>query len=87
MASHMGMVDWMSPVVRNWLLRTLGPRPQGDDVQWAEYRPPEWLDRLLANDVSRTRELGEVSTQRAQVMPHRRGLEERSGRVAGSDRW
>ncbi|MFH1113243.1 MAG: TlpA disulfide reductase family protein [Pseudomonadota bacterium] len=88
-ASHTGMVDWTSPVVRNWLLRALGPRPRGDGVQTAEYRPPEWLNRLLASDVNPNRRLEGVPTRRAQLMTPRSGLvsEERSGRVADSNRW
>jgi thiol-disulfide isomerase/thioredoxin len=88
-ATHVGMVDWTSPAVRNWLLGVLGPRPAADAVHRAEYRLPEWLDRLLAHNVSQTHDLGAPRARRALLMPRREGLvsEKRSGLVAGPDRW
>ncbi len=88
-ATHMGMVDWTSPVVKRWLLRVLGPRPSMNDLQRPEYQLPEWLDRLLVNDVGRSSTHGRNPARRAQLMPHRRDFvsDERSGLVAGPNRW
>jgi len=89
LATHMGMVDWTSPAVRNWLLRVLGPAPATRAAHGTEYQLPEWLDRLLVHKMSQNRTLGEPPERRALLMPRREGLvsEKRSGLVAGPDRW
>ncbi|MDQ7785758.1 MAG: TlpA disulfide reductase family protein [Desulfomonilaceae bacterium] len=88
-AAHMGLADWTSPDVKEWLLRVLGPRPVARDIQWADYQLPEWLDRLLARHVTGSRSFGNDPLPRAGFTPRPGGLdsEEKPGRKTGPDRW
>lgn len=71
-ASHMGMVNWTKPSVRNWLLELLGPDRAERPGQAEEYVLPDWIDRLLTNDVYSGRMLQQGPHREAHLAPSRR---------------
>jgi peroxiredoxin len=50
-AAHLGMVEWTIPLVQNWLLRLLGSPSVTTSVGKPEYALPDWIDRLLTNNM------------------------------------
>jgi peroxiredoxin len=48
-ASHMGMVEWTQPAVRNWVATLAGPSRPEPASTTDEYVLPEWLNRLLSS--------------------------------------
>lgn len=89
-ATHMGMVEWTNPSVSSWLGGLLGPRPPVDSPVRANHALPEWIDRLLAYNISgtrddRSRKLGAGSS----LSTLEQGLLQnyQAGPGGGPDRW
>jgi peroxiredoxin len=60
-ASHLGMAEWNSPRIREWVMslaRSGGPAAKVDDKgSETEAQVPKWVDRLLSNAVAVSRQL------------------------------
>ena len=66
-ASHLGLVDWSTPSVKQWIAGLVGPGEQRRPAGPQEYQLPGWLDGILSRPVDK--DYGAV--RRAQAAPLR----------------
>ncbi|MBM3303418.1 MAG: redoxin domain-containing protein, partial [Deltaproteobacteria bacterium] len=70
-ASHLGMVEWTNPPVLSWLLGLLRAPNARQSVETAEYALPDWIDRLLSNNVVDQDALSGTAIRRANLAPRK----------------
>lgn len=68
-AGHVGMAQWASPSVRNWISGLAGTERPDNTVAPDQYQLPLWIDRLLSAAPHETPSLGVTNGRRAQVGP------------------
>jgi len=66
-ATHLGMVDWTKPTIRQWIAGLMGPAGGAVPAVDENYELPGWLDGLLGGSRLRTTGLGAVPMRRAQA--------------------
>jgi peroxiredoxin len=68
-AAHMGMAEWATPPVRNWIASLMGTETPGSHVAPREYELPLWIDRLLSGSTIGIPTSGPITERRAQAAP------------------
>jgi len=66
-ASHLGLVDWSAPSVKQWIVGIAGPAEQQSPASRQEYQLPGWLDNILGRPVG----MDSGTVRRAQAAPLR----------------
>jgi peroxiredoxin len=68
-AAHMGMAEWATPPVRNWIASLMGTETPADHVAPREHELPSWIDRLLSGATNGIPTSGPIAERRAQAAP------------------